>query len=56
MIKYYCIIKNNSLLVVSEHYYELYRNELVAIAVGTIEEIRCFLDDLGIMLNDKDIQ
>lgn len=55
MVKYYCIIKNNSLFIVSENYYELHRNELIAIAVGSIEEIKCFLDELGIMLDKGDV-
>jgi hypothetical protein len=47
---YYCIIKDGALRIVNKEFYDEHRKELVALAVGTLEEIYNYLDDLGVLI------
>lgn len=47
---YYCIIKNGALRIVNKEFYDEHRKEVVALAVGTLEEIYNYLDDLGVLI------
>lgn len=51
---YYLVLRENTLHIVSAYYYNEHRTELPALAAGTIEEIRMFLDELGIMIDEGD--
>ncbi len=42
---FYCIYEDGELHIVSESFYIKHRRELVAVALGTIEEIYQFLND-----------
>ena len=54
METYYLVLREGTLHIVSDIFYNEYRTELPALAVGTIDEIRDFLDDLGIMIDEGD--
>lgn len=47
---YYCIIKDGALRIVNKEFYDEHRKDLVALAVGTLEEIYNYLDDLGVLI------
>lgn len=47
---YYCIIKDGALRIVNKEFYDEHRRDLVALAVGTLEEIYNYLDDLGVLI------
>jgi hypothetical protein len=51
---YYCIIKNGALRIVNKEFYNEHRKELVALAVGTLEEIYHYLNDLGVLIEGDD--
>lgn len=44
-ITFYCIYEDGELHIVSESFYIRHRRDLIAVAVGTIEEIFQFLND-----------
>lgn len=51
---YYCIIKNGALRIVNKEFYNEHRKEVVALAVGTLEEIYYYLNDLGVLIEGDD--
>ena len=44
-IIFYCVYEDGELHIVSESFYIRHRRDLIAVAVGTIEEIFQFLND-----------
>ena len=52
---YYCIIKNGALRIVNKDFYEEHRRDLIALAVGTLEEIYNYLKDLGVLTEGDDL-
>lgn len=51
---YYCIIKNGALRIVNKEFYNEHRKDLVTLAVGTLEEIYYYLNDLGVLIEGDD--
>ncbi len=51
---YYCIIKDGALRIVNKPFYEEHRKNLVVLAMGTLEEIYYYLDDLGVLVEGDD--
>lgn len=49
---YYCIIKDGKLEIVTKDYYDEHRKELIAIAVGSIDEVIEFIKDVIIEGDD----
>ena len=51
---YYCIIKNGALRIVNKEFYNEHRKDLVTLAVGTLEEIYHYLNDLEVLIEGDD--